>query len=334
MNPRLHVLLCVSFLISLTSIAAIAQKTEPAVKAGATRGFPSVAFSPNGKILASGSSDGLVMLWNLADGSVSRTLRAGGNRVWVYSVAISPDGKTLASGSLNSDRQEQIKLWDIGTGKEPKTLTWEDVPDVYSVVFSPDSKTLATCGLYKGIRLWDVASGKPLYTVLGQSPSFSPDGKTLAGGLDSKRGSEFKLWDAATGTEIHSFKGYSGSDYPLQYVTFSPNGKILAGNIKEGVTFFDVSTGKQLYTIKGKPPITFSVNGKILATAIRRDYTIRLWDVATGKEIRLLKGHSHGVSSMAFSRDGKTLASSSESEKRIVLWDVKTGKERRVLTEP
>lgn len=137
------------------------------------------------------------------------------------------------------------KLWDIGTGKELKTLTLEEVPDVYSVVFSPDSKTLATAALFRykgnGISLWDVATGKLLYTVRGESPSFSPDGKTLAGGW---RG-ELKLWEAATGKEIRSFKGYVGSDYPLQYATLSPNGKVLAGNNKEGVTIWDVSEHRQ-----------------------------------------------------------------------------------------
>jgi WD40 repeat protein len=118
---------------------------------GHTNHVWSVAFSPDGKTLASGSGDAKIKLWNMASGKNTATLNTYTD--YLHSVAFSPDGKTLASGSA-----DQVKLWSVASGKNTATLGHRD--GVISVAFSPDGKTLASGSLDKTIKLWDVRSGK------------------------------------------------------------------------------------------------------------------------------------------------------------------------------
>ncbi|MCX7611000.1 MAG: serine/threonine protein kinase [Ignavibacterium sp.] len=150
---------------------------------GHTSVINSVAFSPNGKILASGSGDKTIKLWDVQTGNLIRTLE-GHNR-WVTSVTFSPDGKILASGSVD----KTIKLWDVETGELIRTLEGHNV-DVWSVSFSPDGKILASGSMDNTIKLWNVETGENIKTFDEHyssvfSVAFSPDGKYLAsGGLD------------------------------------------------------------------------------------------------------------------------------------------------------
>ena len=151
-----------------------------------------VAFSLDGKTLASGSGDKTIKLWDVATGQERATLRGHSN--WVSSVAFSRDGKTLASGSWDNT----IKLWDVATGQERATLRGHSEP-VNSVGFSPDGKTLASGSWDNTIKLWEVATGQERASLRGHSESvysvaFSPDGKTLASGSFD---STIKLWDGA-----------------------------------------------------------------------------------------------------------------------------------------
>ncbi|QLE56225.1 serine/threonine protein kinase [Nostoc sp. TCL26-01] len=152
-------------------------------------GVFSIVFSPNGRILASGSADKTIKIWNLATGQVIRTLN--GHFKGVISVAFSPDGKTLASGS--SDKT--IKIWNLATGQVTRTLNGH-LFLVPSVAFSPDGRTLASGGFYKTIKIWNIATGKEITTLNGHSSlvwkvAFSPDGKTLASGGED---ATIKIW--------------------------------------------------------------------------------------------------------------------------------------------
>ena len=250
---------------------------------------------------------------------------------WVYSVSYAPDGKTLASGS----EDKTVKFWDVGTGKELKTLKGHQ-DRVNSVSFSPDGKTLASGSADNTVKLWDVGTGKELKTLKWNqdevsSVSFSPDGKTLAfAGWDGT----VKLWDVVTGKEFKTLKGSKSSIPVVNSVSFSPDGKTLATASWDGtVKLWDVGTGKEPKTLKWNQgrytSLSFSPDGKTLAAA-SWDNTVKLWDVVTGKELKTLNGHQDLVRSVSYAPDGKTLASGSQ-DGTVKLWDVGTGKELNTL---
>jgi WD40 repeat protein/DNA-binding CsgD family transcriptional regulator len=281
----------------------------------------SVAFSPDGKLLATGDADGKTYLWQVEDGKLLFTFT--GHSSWVKSVAFSPDGQILASGSDD----QTVKLWDVQDGKCLTTLqghsNW-----VRSVAFSPDGQILASGSEDQTVKLWDAHTGKCLKTLQGntnrvRSVAFSPDGQTLASGSEKQT---IKLWDVQTGKCLKILQGHSSW---VRSVAFSPDGQILtSGSDDQTVKLWDIHTGKCLTTLQGHTnrvwSVAFSPNGQILASG-GDDQTVKLWDVQTRKCLITLQGHSNRVMSVAFSPDGQTLASGSENQ-TVKLWDVHTGK--------
>ena len=202
-------------------------------------GMHSMALSPDGDTLASGSEDTTIRLWDMHTGEHKRTLNGHTDRV--YSVAFSTDGKTLASGSDDNT----IRLWSVDTGETQRILTAhagevEDVDNghssvegVKSVAFSPDGKTLASGGGDNVIHLWAIGTGKRKMTLVGHthwvfSLAFSPDGKTLASGsVDS----DIRLWDPHTGQHKKTLTGHG--DW-VRSIAFSPDGKTLVSGSDDG----------------------------------------------------------------------------------------------------
>jgi WD40 repeat protein len=219
---------------------------------------------------------------------------------------------------------------------------------VFSVAFSPDGKTLAA-GSWDGVvRLWEVASGKELRQFDKQhgpvrSVAFSPDGKMLASGGD---GSPIVLWDPHTGKELCRLVGHRG----ITFVTFSPDGKLLASKgYDQTLRLWDVAARREVRRLSAREgashvnepdcPVGFSVDGKTAASATlaQRAFadhyqrTFRLWDVATGTELRSFREDRFPFEAAAFSPDGKMLALGTgwtgRLRQRISLWDMDTGKE-------
>jgi WD40 repeat protein len=276
----------------------------------------SVAYSPDGQTLASGSLDNTIKLWNVNTGNLLQTLK--GHSELVNSVAYSPDGQTVASGSLD----KTIKLWNINTGNLLQTLE-----GYYIVAYSPDGQTLALASGSddKTIKLWDVNTGNLLQTLKGHSElvnsvAYSPDGQTLASGNNDKT---IKLWNVNTGNLLQTLEGHSNS---VLSVAYSPDGQTVASGSRDStIKLWNVKTGKLLQTFTDHSDfvtsVAYSPDGQTVASG-SRDSTIKLWNVKTGKLLQTFKGHSSWVYSVAYSPDGQTVASGS-LDNTIKIWRLK-----------
>ncbi len=275
-----------------------------------------IAWSPDGKTLASGSADKTIKLWN-KQGQELKMLK--GHSAQVLSVAWSPDGRILASGSAD----KTIKLWNKD-GQELKTLKGHSA-EVLSVAWSPDGKMLVSGSADGTIKLCN-KDGKELKTLKHNdsvtSISFSPDRTLLAlvSGSDEKT---IKLWSAVDGKEFWSQKPHSDS---VRSVVWSPDGKMLASaSIDKTVKLWTLE-GKELRTIKNSSWVesaAWSPDGKMLAWG-SNDGSIKLWALE-GKELKIFTGHRDVVRSVNFSADGRMLASGSD-DGTVRLWNIE-GKE-------
>ncbi|NEO44087.1 MAG: hypothetical protein F6K55_08085 [Moorea sp. SIO4A3] len=268
-----------------------------------------VTFSPDGKYLASASSDSTVKLWT-AQGKLVDTL--SGHQGEVNHVSFSPDGKYLASASSD----DTVKLW-TAQGKLLDTLTGHQ-SSVTHVTFSRDGKYLASASGDNTVRLW-TAQGKLVETLSGHQGNvnhvtFSPDGKYLA---SSSRDNTVKLW-TAQGKLVETLTGHQGN---VNHVTFSPDGKYLASASGDNTVKLWTAQGKLVDTLTGHQAwvnhVTFSPDGQYIASA-SYDNTVKLW-TAEGKLVDTLTGHQNFVTHVTFSPDGQYLASAS-GDNTVKLW--------------
>ena len=290
----------------------------------------SLAISPDGQLLVSGSDDKTIKLWHLVTGEELFTFK--GHTKAVYSVAISSDGEILASGSDD----KTIKIWQLKTGHQLGTITlgnWfsGDSGCVYSVAISPNREILASLSSGGTIKLWNLNTGREIRTLKArnswvQAVAISPDGQIVAGGSDD---STILLWSLRTGKLLHTFKGHSSW---IQSVAFSPNGQILASGGEDAtIKLWDLRIRRELCTLKGHTQsvyaLAFSPVPSMRGVGGDRTKT-PLQELAFSKgdrkaEATLLGDQFQRNQGSGF---GQMLASSS-NDRTIRLWDLSTGQE-------
>ena len=290
-----------------------------------------IAFSPDGNTLAtSNGSFGGIKLWDIANGTIKKTLLDGIIPKGAENVLFSPDGTTLATY-----RYKELFLWDVVTGKN-RTLGG-NTDYVGGFALSPDGKILASCskGKDQTIILWDVDTGSIKHTLKGHtdsvtSVSFSPDGKTLASGSSDNA---IRFWDIETGTHVKTFKE---AEVNVTQISFSPNGQFILswgkGNSK--ILLWDVNTGeyKQIDdNKKRRMGVCFNPDGNMIAAA-HEYHTIDFFDLTTGEHKKRIVGNNYKdltffmgeFADLTLSPDGTKLVSMN-IDKSINLCDITSG---------
>jgi WD40 repeat protein/tRNA A-37 threonylcarbamoyl transferase component Bud32 len=297
----------------------------------------SVAFSPDGRMIAAGSgfyqpvSEGRLTLWDASTGKPLFDKKT--EHLNVLSVAFSPDGKALAAGlgNYSSTVKGRLTLWEVPTGQRLDDLGMTAQGGVNCVAFSPDGKKIATASA-ELVELWHRAPLTKARELTGHTNwvyavAFSPDGHQLAtGGWDNT----IRLWNTATAVQLAPLEGHVGFVYTLSY---SPDGRRLASaGADHTIRLWDAIKCRKDLVLRGHTQgvtsLAFSRDGRRILSA-SADRTLKLWDATSESEL-FLRGHKGWVNSVTFSPDGKRLATGS-GDRRIILWDALTGKRQLTM---
>ena len=334
---------------------------------GHTASIWSLALSPDGRSIVTGSEDMTAKVWDLATGKELLTLRGHGGEV--YSVAFSPDGQRIVTGSMDQTAQvwdatsgrrllilkhggaldavafspdgqrivtggndRMVRVWDAAGGRQLLAFKACDGGWIRPTVFSPDGQRILTGNPYQTAKVWDAVSGQELFTLRGHSngvcAAFSPDGQRIVTGSHD---GTVKVWEAASGRELLTFKGHGRS---VEAVAFSQDGRRLVTGSGDGTAkVWEADTGKELLTLRGHGSEVrcagFFAGGQRIVTG-SYDNTVKIWEATSINEPLALRGHKETVMSLAFSPDGRRLVTGSEDQTAKV-WDAVSGKELLTL---
>ncbi len=305
------------------------------------RAVNSVAFNPTGTLLASGSEDKSVRLWDPLTGEQKAVLF--GHSGQVLGVSFSPTGTLIASASVDST----VRLWDANTGEEKYELSGH-VDWVRDVAFAPDStavcdgKLLASGGDDKTVKLWDLSGAAPTlkctcqgHTDVVYSIAWSPGGRLLASGSADR---SIRLWDPSTGRQAG--RALVAHKFPVTCVAFAPNADLLvSGSHDKLIYLWPLDTcrdsGEPAGELAGHMDkvlsVAFSPDGSTLVST-SADGCVRLWDVEARRVKGVLLGHASSVVAAAFSPSGAVIASAA-SDNTVRLWDPRVACEGRSVEE-
>jgi len=275
----------------------------------------SVAFSPDGKLILSGSGDNTMKLWDIATGREIRSFM--GHTDSVLAVAFSPDGKLAVSGCRNNS----VKLWNIETGNEIFNFIGH-TKSIRAVAFSPNKNQIVSCSQDNFFILWDTITGKEIRRFSGHTGmigdvNFNKDGnKILSAARDG-----IKLWDINTGNVIKSY------EVMAMHVAYNPDETKIICGFDRTITLLDVVTGEIIYSFEAHngaiTTLVFCPDGTHILSC-SYDRTVRIRDALTGQEVRTFFGHDGIVFSAAFRNDGKQIVSCS-MDRTIIIWDADPG---------
>jgi WD40 repeat protein/serine/threonine protein kinase len=241
----------------------------------------SVAFSPDGRQIITGSTDSTAKVWDTASGQYLFTL--SGHARPVTRAAFFPDGRKIATGSSDMT----AKVWDSANGKLLLTFT-NHTDRIIDLAISPDGRQIATASADQTARIWDPTTGSQLSEIKDPDGAiagvaFSPDGRQLA---TTCTNGTAKLWDSASGKRLLTYKGHTDL---VRGVVFSPDGRrILTGSNDRTARLWDTASGEELLALRGHDDnvmsVAFSPDGHRILTC-STDGTAKLWDAVTAEQL-------------------------------------------------
>ena len=290
-------------------------RSEPLVRTLTGHGADadSIAFTPDGKRIAAGGWDASIDIWNVADGSLSLTIKDFSG----HTAPFSPNGKWIAAGSGDSD----VMIWDAATGRTTHTFS-KHTKKVQTVAFSPDGTLLVSGGEDGMVYVWAIANNQIVRPLSGHTDkvfatAFSPDGKRIvSAGFDGT----IMVWDVASGKTI--YPPLTSNHSKVVAAVFSPDGgSIASGGWDFNVRVWDADTGQHLRAYPGNSivdSLAYSPDGKLIVAG-NNDGSVNVWDAQTVRLVRKFSGHTGAVWGVGFSADGKFIGSASE-DKTVKVW--------------